>query len=119
MAFGAAQPLIAADQIIAARQTFLEVYERECATARSAFRPPKWTPSLGHDKRQRAAAVETAQRLGRITAQHAAILLPAPENATITALLDAPRSAMPDDVRRQLASFTAKLRVKPCKGSKP
>jgi hypothetical protein len=112
-AFGAAQPLISAGQTIAARSAFLEAYERLVAHARAEARPPRWTPSLGHDKRHRASAIETAQRFGRISAEHAAMLLPAPESATVTALLAAPRSAMPDEVREQLAAFARRIKAAP------
>jgi hypothetical protein len=112
-AFGIAQPLIAAGQMVQASMTFREVYAEAIARARADRIPPRWTPSLGHDKRTRAAAIETAVRMGRITQEHAAKLLPAPESATVTALLEAPRSNMPAEVRKQLAAFTAKLRAKP------
>lgn len=105
LAFGAAQPLITAGQIIAARQAFLEVYERECAAARSACRPPRWTPSLGHDPHQRARAVETAARLGRITHEHAQALLPSPDRADANRSLLAIASAAPPDVRDKLAGL--------------
>ena len=110
LAFGAAQPLLAAGQIIAARQTFVEVYDRECATARAECRPPKWTPSLGHDPGQRTRALETAVRLGRLSQTHAAALLPAPDRqAGNVAMLELKRAPMPDDVRKQLAAFTKRL----------
>lgn len=112
-AYGAAAPLLAEGQAIAARMAFIEAYERLVSQARADVRPPRWTPSLGHDKRSIAAAIETAQRFGRITAEHAAILLPAPENATVTALLSAPRSAMPDDVRAQLTAFAKRIKARP------
>lgn len=105
LAFGAAQPLIAAGQIIAARQAFLEVYERECATARSACRPPRWSPSLGHDPSQRARAVEAAVRAGRIGQAQAQSLLPAPDRADANRSLLALAEAAPPDVRDKLANL--------------
>ena len=104
-AFGAAHPLLAAGQIIAARQTFLEVYERECATARAMLRPPKWTPSLGHDAGQRVRALEAAARLGRITQDRAAALLPAPDRAQANVALIELAKAAPDDVRKPIAGL--------------
>lgn len=111
-AYGVAAPLLAEKQVIAARSAFIEAYEKIVSLARADRKPPHWTPSLGHDKRTRAPALEAAARLGRITQEHANALLPPPESATITALLEAPRTAMPDDVRRQLAAFSSKLRAK-------
>lgn len=110
-AYGVAAPLLGEKQIIAARSAFVETYERLVSLARADVKPARWTPSLGWDRTARAGALETAARLGRITEQQAAALLPAPESATVTALLDAPRSAMPDDVRRQLAAFARKVKA--------
>lgn len=109
VAFGVAHPLLAAKQTIAARSAFIEAYEAAVAKARSEGVAVRWTPSLGHDKRHRAGVIEEAVRLGRLTQEHAVMLLPAPESATVTALLDAPRSSMPEDVRRQLKKFTKKV----------
>lgn len=105
LAFGAAHPLIAAGQIIAARATFIEVYERECMTARSECRQPRWSPSLGHDQTQRAGALETAVRLGRLGADHAQKLLPAPDRDDAARSLLALSRAAPPDVRQKLANL--------------
>lgn len=109
-AYGIAAPLIAAGQIIAARSAFLEAYERATSEARAAIRQTRWTPSLGHDPRARAAALETAVRLGRLTQEHAAALLPAPDRAVGNAeLLTLARSPMPADVRGKLVAFSRRL----------
>lgn len=76
VAFGASAPLIAAGDLVAARMAFLEVYRAELARARSEGRPVRWEISLGWDPRHREAILDEAVRLGRITAEHAARLLP-------------------------------------------
>lgn len=105
-AFGVAAPLIAAKQIIAARSAFIEAYERECAKARAELRQPRWFPSFGFDRRQRAPAIEEAVRKGRISQQRAAALLPPPETGNVQPLL----LAAPDDVRQKLALLSRKVR---------
>jgi len=107
LAFGAAQPLMVLGQTIAARQAFLECYERECATARGNRKPVRWTPSLGHDPMQRARALETAVRLGRIAQSQAAALLPSPDRAIANAALVNLARTAPDasEVRRKIAAL--------------
>lgn len=104
-AFGAAQPLIAAGQIIAARQTFIEVYERAVAEARAAQIAPRWTPSLGHDQTGRAGALEAAVRLGRITQERAATLLPSPNREQANAALITLAKSGPADVRDKISGL--------------
>lgn len=116
-AFGVVQPLIAAGQIVQASMSFREVYADAVARARADRIPPRWTPSLGHDPGGRAAALETAVRMGRIAQDHAAALLPAPDReASNVHLLTLARSPMPEDVRRNLARFLRRL---PAHGAKP
>lgn len=106
LAFGAAWPLLEKGQTIAARQTFIEVYERECAAARARGEPARWTLSLGHDSTRRVAAFEEAVRLGRMEEVHAQTLTPITrsEADSVVLRLAAPQSPMPPDI-------TAKLRL--------
>lgn len=59
----------------ASRLAFLSAYRRLVQAARDVGAPPKWTPSLGHDPRGRAQALEDAVRLGRIGEDQADALL--------------------------------------------
>jgi hypothetical protein len=74
VAFFAALAL--ADEPIQARMTFKEVYLREVALARDEGLKPKWHISLGHDAQRREQRVLAAVDQGRITAEHAKVLLP-------------------------------------------
>jgi hypothetical protein len=67
-AWGVALPLISDGDRIAARMAFLETYRSRVAKARDAGICVRWTVSLGHDPRQRAAALEQAARAGRLSA---------------------------------------------------
>lgn len=77
--FEVAMPLLDEGEKIAARKAFLERYDRELSQARRDGVAARWQASLGADQRQRIEAVEQAQRQGRISADHARALLPAPE----------------------------------------
>lgn len=74
-AYGVALPLMNSDDV-AARMAFREAYGKAVSEARNAGRPTKWTPSLGHDTYGREAVLRRAVDLGRITAKHAAALVP-------------------------------------------
>lgn len=76
-AFGVAGPLLAHGDKVAARMAFKEAYSRMVAEARDAGRKVTWTPSLGHDERGRAAALQAAAEAGRISHDHASSLAPA------------------------------------------
>lgn len=78
-AFAIAAPLLAEGDAIAARMAFREAYKRLCDAARDAGQPVRWTPTLGHDARGRAAALHRAVELGRMSAGDAHALLPAPD----------------------------------------
>lgn len=109
-AFGVAGPLLRQGQVIAARQAFVEVYERECARARTEVRAPRWTPSLGTDKALHSGALETAARLGRISDAVVAALLPSgSREASNVHLLSLARHAPDDGTRRKLSAFARKL----------
>lgn len=75
-ALGVAQPLLDEDDQVAGRMAFLETYRRLVQEARDASSPVKWTPSLGWDAHGREGVLLEAVRLGRLTAQHVAGLLP-------------------------------------------
>jgi hypothetical protein len=73
-AYGAARHL-KADKV-AARMAFKETYIPLVAQARDRRQRPVWRPSLGHDPHGRAAAIEEAVTLGRITVNHAKQWIP-------------------------------------------
>lgn len=77
-AFGVALEL--ADDPVAARMAFREVYTRELADTRERGVPVEWQISPGTDKGMRAAAVQEALRLGRIHPDYAQLLLPPPKD---------------------------------------
>lgn len=78
-AWGAAQPLAQAGDMIGARMAFLSAYERLVRDARDERRLPVVTISEGWDAAGRAAAVEKAARLGYVAPEQAQAYLPAPE----------------------------------------
>lgn len=115
-AYAVAAPLIAEGDEIAARMAFKEVYTRELIQAREEARPADWQPSLGTDPRGREAAINAAVEKGRISATHAAGLLPAPESyaatSVVAGLLAAPEGSRiipPAELKRRMAEFKAKL----------
>jgi len=73
-AFGAALPL--ADDPIAARMAFKEVYARALLAARRGRLPIKWQVSLGHSASGRASVLLDAVEKGRIKLDYAQRLLP-------------------------------------------
>lgn len=86
VAYGTAAEL--ADDPIAARMAFKEVYERELKAARLSGGRPVWQMSPGSDKDMREAAVLEAARLGRIEQAHAAGLLPYHREAQLSQATD-------------------------------
>lgn len=106
-AFGVAAPLLREGQVIAARSAFIEYYDRAIAQARAEIRPPRWFPSLGHDPKQRAVAIEHAVVKGRLTAERANQLLPTREQNVVA--LPASAERMPEDLRKRLADFSFKV----------
>ena len=85
--FTAAMPLLDEGDKIAARRAFIERYEHVIAEARKQGIDAKWIVSLGSNPAQRATAIETAVRHGRLTAEYANKMLPAPESAAPGAML--------------------------------
>jgi hypothetical protein len=90
-AYGIAKPLLDEGDQVAARMAFKEAYARIVDANKRDGVPPKWFPSLGDSKEGREAALNTAVRLGRIGADHAAKLL-APAQAV--AMLESNHKAM-------------------------
>lgn len=74
-AFAVAAPMMDEDRN-AARLAFRESYKRAVDAAREVRRPVQWTPSLGHDPKGRAVAIERAAELGRLSHGQAQALLP-------------------------------------------
>jgi hypothetical protein len=74
-AFGVAAPLMDSDEI-AARMAFKESYGKAVNEARNAGKATKWTPSLGQDAWGRESVLMEAVSRGRLTAEHAARMLP-------------------------------------------
>lgn len=75
-AFNACRHMIDDGDMVAARMTFKEVYQREIALAREAKRLPRWFPSLGTDPNGRERALTEAVQRGRLSASAVAGLLP-------------------------------------------
>lgn len=86
-ALGKSRMVLETSGEISARKTFIETYTRLVAAARAQRRPVVWSPSLGTDPHQRAAALKQAVRQG---------LLPAP---TVAGLLPPPSAVAGDDPR--------------------
>jgi predicted ester cyclase len=97
-AMGAAAPLLAEGDAIAARMAFKEVYSREVTAARAAGKPVRWFASMGHDTAGREAVVRQAVALGRLSREQAVKHLPH--------LDDAP---MDPNGRKQLAAIKSLL----------
>jgi hypothetical protein len=80
-AFGVASQLIAANDLVAARMAFREVYTRLVEESRSRNRRVRWTPSFGFDPLGREGAVREALERGRISAEDARRMLPEPASS--------------------------------------
>lgn len=116
-AFAVASPLIAEGDSIGARMAFKETYARLIAEARDACAPVSWQATLGHDKYQREAVLTKAVELGRLTSEHVAGLLPAPDvpasvAGAVAGLLSGPptgRQLTPEELRARIKEFKEKL----------
>lgn len=86
-AYGAASAL--ADDPVAARMAFKEVYVRAVSAARLAMKQPSWTVSLGYDPRGREAALLEAVELGRLLPDQAQRLLPGSADESVVQRLQA------------------------------
>lgn len=83
-AFGIAREV---DDKNGARMAFRDAYTRIVERNKRAGIAPKWFPSLGDDKQGREIVLTEAARLGRITHEQAAKLLPPPANQERTGAL--------------------------------
>ncbi len=98
-AFGVARHLLAINDKAGGRIAFKEAYVKAVADARDAGTAPLWTPSLGHDKDGRDAALHEAVSKGRMSLDHAqsfvpALAAPAARMAALAlSAIRAPRSA--------------------------
>lgn len=99
-AMGACRSVMDAGDKVGARMTFLAAFERIAASGERAV----WRVSLGYDQHQRTEVIERAQRMGLISAEHAADLLPPPEPTqdakAIVGLLTGPKDAAPNLTER-------------------
>lgn len=75
-AWGVAQPLIAAGEMVPARMAFKEAYAAAVSKAREAAKPVRWAASLGFDTRRREAVLLEAAKAGRLPLEHVTALLP-------------------------------------------
>lgn len=108
-AWGIAKPVHDAGDEVGARMAFREAYTRLVADARRARRPAAWSPSLGHDPRQREAALLEARQLGRLDAAGAALLGVTPAPREPLPLLAAPVGEAPPADQQQRARAIAEL----------
>lgn len=78
-AWAIARPMLEAGEDIPARMAFKEAYVKSVAEARNRKVATRWQVSLGHDTSGRTEPIRRAVELGRISAEHAKPLLPAPK----------------------------------------
>lgn len=114
-AFGSIRGLLNSDRI-AARMAFREIYPKLVTDARNRGLKVNWTPTLGHDKTKRQAAVTKAVELGRLTQTQAAELLPDPVS---TAFLQLVGPSEPGLESIDVKSAIAKIREQVEKGRAP
>lgn len=99
-AYGIVAPIM--DDHVQARMAFKDAYSAAVTRARDTARPAQWTATLGHDPHGRETPILEAVKAGRLTADHAAALLPyrdAP-SAQVKALLDKSGLLLPDESKR-------------------
>jgi len=78
-AWGVVSGLVDAGDLVAARRSFLDAYEKRVKQARDRRRPVRWTPTLGNDPAGRERALRAAVDAGKLSPRHVAGLLPEPE----------------------------------------
>lgn len=91
-AYGAASPLLAAGDTVAARMTFKEVYTKVIARSKAGGKAAVWQLTLGSDVEQRKRVVQAALEAGRISAATAEDACPKIGNSLSKLLLTAPES---------------------------
>ncbi|WP_447904934.1 hypothetical protein [Pseudomonas aeruginosa] len=74
-AAAAAAPIFNAGDEVGARMAFIAAYDRLVGAAHQMAQPVAWILSLGHNAERRGLAIESAQRLGRLPASQAQLLL--------------------------------------------
>jgi hypothetical protein len=115
-AYAVASSLLAQGDEIAARMAFKESYQRRVIDARDAGTVVRWEATLGTDRHLRERAVTRAVEAGRLTHDHAMLLLPAPEAYApeIVGLLAGPNkvSGPPEEIKRRLAELRSELAQK-------
>lgn len=114
-AWGLVRPLVVAGDMVAARKSFLSIYERMVAEARAQGSALQWSACLGHDKAGQADAIRIAAQQGRIAGGPAAddVLtldaLPAPDAPLLMlGLVDTgTQDATPEAKARAIAALKA------------
>jgi hypothetical protein len=109
-AYGVARTLL--PDAVAARMAFKETYSRLLTEARTSGRPAKWTPSLGHDKQGRAAALMLAVDKGRLALPAAQALVPELDAPRAKPALQIEDRSEPTQLPESFARFLADLRAK-------
>jgi len=79
-ALGICLPILSAGDEVGARMAFKEAYARLVDVSRNERKPPRWSPSLGHDQERRQKALAAAAAAG-LLARSDAIPLPAPRES--------------------------------------
>ena len=110
-----ARPVLDAGDEIGARAAFREAYDRIVLRNRSACRPVKWWPSLGHDVTRREEVIRSAVDRGLLTQEQANPYLPAPvtpQGEFIAGLLTGNVVQMPNDpeFRKRISGLKAMLK---------
>jgi len=78
-AWGVVSGLVKAGDLVAARRSFIDAYEKRVKQARERGRPVRWTPTLGTDPGGRERALRAAVDAGKLSQRLVAGLLPEPE----------------------------------------
>lgn len=74
-AWSVCEPLLKQGDQVAGRMAFLEAYRAGLQISRDEHKPARWWPSLGHDVPKRVTAVLDATERGRLTVDHARVLV--------------------------------------------
>lgn len=111
-----ARPLIEIRDKVAARMAFIEAYDRLVAEKRAKAAPMEWQVSLGTDKHQRVAAIESAAVRGLLPGPRAKLLIAentetpiSAEGLAIAGLLTGGNASSPDELRERWRSLRAKV----------
>jgi len=119
-AFGVAKALLEAGDEVGGRMAFKERYERRVGQARERGEPVHFQLSLGLDPHRRADVIVEAFQAGRISREHAVLLLPSADlvGGAARALLESPGAAEEEPavapsaaLARMRAAVTASVQV--------